>query len=379
MKGSSWSIGQSGRTAALAIAIAVLAQGLAAQGRRSAPKPESPPARVPNVRPQQFLVLRGPELEMGEDGADGPTLFSHISSVAEFADGTIVVADASDNTLRVFDAEGRHLSTFGRRGRGPGEFANPVTLLKLDERRLVAMQPFFGATLLHREGGELALARAATREWDFIAGCATPAGAVVSVWDGTHALHRLGPDLTPLRAFADGWSRDSVPALVRMQNSAGGQVACDADGRVAFAQPSGPRVRLYGPDDGLRWEIELPSYRFSQFLMTGGRDGRGAATTVFYGDDITSALWFLDPRTVVVQVSRRDLGSCGMRARNGGSCYPSIVRVTTYFLGADDGRLLGRTSALPTLFSGGGPSMFRSVDDPFPQLLRYRVTPAARR
>jgi hypothetical protein len=349
---------------------------LGAQGRRSVPKPETPPARVPNARPQQFLVLRGPDLALGEDGGEGPLLFAHVAGVVEFADGTLVVAEGSDFTLRVFDRDGRHLSTFGRRGRGPGEFSNPMTLLKLDERRLLVLQPFFGATLLHRDGGTLSLARAATREWDFASGCAGSSGAVVAAWDGTHALRRLGPALEPVRAFGAGWSTDSTPALIEMENRGGGILACSPDGRIAFTQASGPRVRLYEPDDRLRWETTLPSYRYSQYLMTGAPGGRRGAATIFYGDDFTSAAWFLDAQTLVVQVSRRDLASGGSRARNG-AFYPDVVSVTTYFVHADDGRLLGRTTSLPSLSSGGGPSMFRTVDDPFPQVQRYRLTPVS--
>lgn len=343
------------------------------------PKPETPAVRVPSVRPQQFLALRGPDLTLGEDGDEGPLLFAHISSVAEFSDGTIVVAETSDNTLRVFDREGRHVSTFGRRGRGPGEFTNPVTLLKLDEQRLLVMQAFFGATLLHRAGGELTLARAATREWDFISGCSTPSGAVVAIWDGSHSLLRLAPDLSRIRAFGQGWSKDSIPALIEMENRGGGMLACASEGTIAFAQPSGPNVRLYDADDRLRWEIVLPSYRHTFYLMTRGPGGSRGAATIGYGDDFTSALWFLDASTLVLQVSRRDLASGGTRARSGGAFYPTVVSVTTYFIDVVSGRLLGRSTALPSLISGGGPSTFRTAEDPFPQLQRYRVTPTMRR
>lgn len=77
----------------------------------------------------QVPVFEGTiDLEFGEVTGEDPYLFSRIESIAEDADGRLIVADLQAHEVRVFDPDGRFLYRFGGGGDGPGDLTHPCCL-----------------------------------------------------------------------------------------------------------------------------------------------------------------------------------------------------------------------------------------------------------
>ena len=68
------------------------------------------------------------ELEFGEVDGDDPYLFSRIESIAEDANGRLIVADLQAHEVRVFEPDGRFVFRFGGAGGGPGDLTSPCCL-----------------------------------------------------------------------------------------------------------------------------------------------------------------------------------------------------------------------------------------------------------
>lgn len=69
-----------------------------------------------------WTVASEPDLEIGLLDGEEPFLFTQISGVVRFDDGTIVVGDSQTREIRYFDSTGRFLWAVGGPGGGPTEF-----------------------------------------------------------------------------------------------------------------------------------------------------------------------------------------------------------------------------------------------------------------
>ncbi|MDE2805707.1 MAG: hypothetical protein OXN18_11250 [Gemmatimonadota bacterium] len=82
---------------------------------------EDEPARVfPEVPTFEGSI----DLEIGEMDGDDPYLFTRIASIAEDAQGRLLVADGQTSEIRVFESDGGFAFRFGGYGEGPGELSD---------------------------------------------------------------------------------------------------------------------------------------------------------------------------------------------------------------------------------------------------------------
>ena len=100
---------------------AIAAPAVAALALAALACAEDEPARVfPEVPTFEGSI----DLEIGEMDGDDPYLFTRIASIAEDAQGRIIVADARTSEIRVFEFDGRFAFRAGGYGEGPGELSD---------------------------------------------------------------------------------------------------------------------------------------------------------------------------------------------------------------------------------------------------------------
>lgn len=68
------------------------------------------------------------DLQVGAVDGAPQDVFSQITDMALFADGSILVSDRIARELRVFDPAGAFVRSIGRPGEGPGEFSSPPSV-----------------------------------------------------------------------------------------------------------------------------------------------------------------------------------------------------------------------------------------------------------
>lgn len=102
------------------------------------------------------LKLGPATLQVGQMHGDDPYVLGHPIGSARLGSGALVVLDALGYELRWFNPDGAHIRTRGREGEGPGEFSNPVALLRIGDSVGVYDQRLSRMTLFDSAG---ALAR----------------------------------------------------------------------------------------------------------------------------------------------------------------------------------------------------------------------------
>lgn len=76
-------------------------------------------------RLSSLLTLSEPELSIGSEDREGPTLFGQIADVALDSALNVYVLDRSVHAVRAFSKTGRFLGAAGKSGRGRGDLASP--------------------------------------------------------------------------------------------------------------------------------------------------------------------------------------------------------------------------------------------------------------
>lgn len=81
-------------------------------------------AVIAGVLPAQGRVAATARIAMPAAVASSDHAFTRVESVAELADGSVIVSDIREGLITVLDAELGVTRTVGRRGQGPGEYVN---------------------------------------------------------------------------------------------------------------------------------------------------------------------------------------------------------------------------------------------------------------
>jgi hypothetical protein len=211
--------------------------------------------------------------------------FTRIVSVAFGDDGRLHLLDPQQRRVHVVDPSGGHLFSFGVSGDGPGELRSPVGVQVLADGRIVVADNGHDAFLVFSPSGTY------LRSVRYDSGGAMPGARLQRQGEATVIAHAQGmrieaspgggppslPTTTPVfrwnlgSADADG-ARERVldawrpeRAQARVQGGAGGGIMMMAasralepgvhfavlpDGRLALADSSAYRIRIYGPDGG---------------------------------------------------------------------------------------------------------------------------------
>jgi hypothetical protein len=216
---------------------------------------------------------------------DGGTwdAFTRITSMAFGDDGRLHILDPQQRRIHVVDAQGEHVLSFGTQGDGPGEFRSPAGVQVLADGRIVVADNGHQAFLLFGPDGSFQR----SRRYD--AGGYLPgprlqrfgADAVIAHAQGLRleAPPGGGPPALPTTTPVYRWSLDASAAEgsgervleawrperepPRSQGGTGGVVmmasvsralepavhfAALPDGRLALADSSAYRIRIYGAE-----------------------------------------------------------------------------------------------------------------------------------
>lgn len=87
----------------------------------------------------RWRMSEQPVLVLGGSADDPDGQLWQVFGLARLSDGRIVVLNAGSGELRFFDASGRLVARAGRMGGGPGEFQYPLSLDRIGEDTLVAL------------------------------------------------------------------------------------------------------------------------------------------------------------------------------------------------------------------------------------------------
>jgi hypothetical protein len=128
------------------------------------------------VRSIGWVVDSVPDLELGDDRADGHT-FDGIRGISGLPGTRVAVLDRGSRELRYFSPQGNLLTRLGRKGKGPGEFEEPFMVrAPLSDSLLVFDNDLRRFTSFPVDGQGESHVRVATNPW--LHRIRTPWGAV---------------------------------------------------------------------------------------------------------------------------------------------------------------------------------------------------------
>lgn len=315
--------------------------------------------------PERRVRISRPLVVIGSESTDGPDLLSSPEYAAVVGRGGVVILEKSDNTLRLFDQSGRFLSMTGRSGRGPGDMANPTGLFVRDTNSIIVADNVNGLLSFQVSGGQLRFGRVLTQEVRPTAVCGLRANLVVAAFTDAGSLHLLDREGRKLSSFAPGFSRDTNPAVRRLESSQPVLLACDAASDIIFvARYEGADVAAFRRSGELLWSLRLPDYKGNFYFQ----DRRGALTTGF-GEDFTRFVEVVGSDLLLVQVERirrvRETG--GVRRMHFES---ALVR--SFLVRRSDGVIVGVATNLPTLMSLSDDFAVSMKRDPYPTISLHR-------
>ena len=84
---------------------------------------------------RELVIVDSIGVELG----DSNYVFGSIESSSHSVDGNILILDRPACCTREYTPEGEFVRSFGRRGTGPGEFVNPLSMVRLSDGRIAMM------------------------------------------------------------------------------------------------------------------------------------------------------------------------------------------------------------------------------------------------
>ncbi|TVP42830.1 MAG: hypothetical protein EA350_14860 [Gemmatimonadales bacterium] len=209
--------------------------------------------------------------------------FTRVSSMAFGDDSRLHILDPAQRRIHVVSETGEHLRSFGTRGEGPGEFRSPVGVQVLADDRIVvadnghqaflvfssegvflASHPYdAGGSMpgarLQRQGDDAVIAHGQGMRLEAVPGGGPPALPTTTPVD----RWRLAPgDVVVRDRLLEAWRPERDPPRQQAGSGAGGvmvmrsvtlalepavHVAALPDGRLALADSSAYRIRIFGP------------------------------------------------------------------------------------------------------------------------------------
>lgn len=293
------------------------------------------------------------------------SVFGRLARIALDSAGNAYVLDDRMNRFARIDPQGRLAYTFGRGGHGPDEFiALGGVAVDHQQNLLVVDRGNLRLTVYRASGAAPIRLKEISLPFDARAICTL--GDRVFLF-GVHAgklVHELGAGGAIVQSFAAAPQPDQ-PLLQIARTWL--TVACDpASSTIVFAPDYFPEMFAYSPDGQLRWETRLADFHALRI-----EEQNGIAT---FRDPVEGmmhdvAAIHLEPggelllSMIGLALGRRDDGEIAMRG----------ARV----LSLDTGRELRRHSTDVTLHARRGATAYQLVNDPFPQLQAFRITPPA--
>lgn len=290
-------------------------------------------------------------------GESGPEALGGIRGALVDSDGRIYVLDHRLNRVVLFSPKGVFLSSLGRPGRGPGEFAQPVSLMWVGRDSLAVLDVAQRRiTVLFRDRDKIELSHTVQLEVPAVAsGCAINGRLFVLAPANGFMIHEASLSGSVLQSFGEP-VKHSHPVAQSILNRA--TIACDSrSGMLLVGWRLEPLVAAFTSDGEELWRARLPSFTPHKVEVT----DRGVALRPGSrdGSHVTSFLWVSGEGRVKVQVALQDdsFGRTGV--------YRNVNTIT---LDGKSGHLLGTSDRVPLFGHVSYGRAFAFDDEPFPHL-----------
>lgn len=179
------------------------------------PDADRPPATAPGAVPvwsdaAAWRLSDTPDIVIGSAAGQSDALV-YVRGATKLVNGNVAVLDMGVPGIRFYDPAGSHIRTVGREGEGPGEFAVPASLTRIEGDTLLVADPILRRITVMDSAGTVARVLQPTPiEGGDI--------AVIGPVGNSHVLIRAGD----IRVWRDGLVRDTV--LLGMMETASGLV-----------------------------------------------------------------------------------------------------------------------------------------------------------
>jgi hypothetical protein len=296
---------------------------------------------------------------------DGPPerVFGRIGSVAVDGSGRVFVVDVLNDVVRMYGPDGAYLSSTGREGDGPGEFRSPehVVLVGKDTVLVTDRTGRLSRFLLQQD----------SLAFDGVVRLpATPEDACVldSViivqgvpLEGEGILHVYDLRGKHLASFGE---MNAGANLIIQETFTWGSVVCLCKaGEVLYVPDFSPEIRWYRPGGSLVAIDSLPDYSVTP--AEPARNGGGSFDwSPEQGAHAERSAIALDASSVLIQLAYKNatISTAG-----------DYVYLDSRLWDVETGREIGRSRAIPLLFTVRGDFAYGKLTEPFPQIVKYRM------
>jgi hypothetical protein len=316
----------------------------------------------------QFLTLSKPQLSIGSENTEGPTLFGDVRDVALDRLLNVYIIDRGNQQVREFSSSGKFLSAAGRPGRGPGDFSSPDELYHDREHTLYVADHLLGVSRFDTRDGKLVFLNRFADGWEPSDVCMLDHRLFLSAWHDGHSLHEFTPDGKYLRSFGGGWSSDTNAFVREAANLGGFRITCDSISRRIFVTVMDLRiVRAYDSKGTVLWQQNLPEFGPSTFTANPGH----RATRVVR-NNYTVALLRLGSDYLAATVRRMRFGSespSQTMAHRRAGVMPLLTdrEFVLYVLSASTGEVLTYAAKTPLIVDAQGDIAVAYEEEPFPR------------
>ncbi len=287
-------------------------------------------------------------------------VFGRIVDATIMADGSIAVLDGLGYDIRIIHPTGEVGQLLGIRGDGPGEFRDPVAVVRIGTDILAV--PDRGQGTIHYFTTDPLALMNTVRTGVYPNDACSLAGVLFLLADHEdHSIHRVsetGGEVEPLIPVRrDGENRAAGLGLVAAHERTGGVLVCDEAHRALVHVPERLGIiASYGLDGTSRWESNLPGFVQPTRTPSAGGVRYDLNQELGYAHSVVGAA-VIEGGILLVTVResyRRDFGR--EPAYRG-----YVVRLS-------DGAILARLDDAPLVYSASNARRVSSDMGPYPRL-----------
>ena len=300
---------------------------------------------------------------IGELNGPPERVFGRIGGIAVDASGRIFVVDVLNNVLRMYGPGGEHLASAGREGEGPGEFRSPEKVVLVGKDSVLVTDRNGRLSRFLVRGDSIVvdgIVRLSATPWD---ACVLGDAIIVQgvPLEGEGILHVYDLRGTHLASFGE---MNAGANLIIRETFTWGSVVCLREAGEALYVPNfSPEIRWYRADGSLVATDSLPDYSITP--AEPARNGGGSFDwSPEQGAHAVRSILELDPSSVLIQLAYKD------------ATLPTAsdyVYLDSRLWDVQTRREIGRSRAVPLLFTVRGDFAYGKVAEPFPQIVKYRL------
>lgn len=306
-------------------------------------------------------------LSLGALEGDRDSIFGAVADLRVWRGG-FAVLDSRYNEVRLYDARANLVEAFGSPGRGPNEFLSPDGLDSDQPDRFVISDRNAEIKVFDRSSG--VISHQSTIHLTFTPEDFCMLGERIFVQGMREAggtLHAYSVGGKHLHSFGEPYTSENP--LVRSQLS-DGRVGCSDDARTVVAMYEHlPVIYGYTPDGRLRWRSRLADFHSISIEEGLEPDGQPYVLMGSNADayDQVESLAAMPGGFMVLQIAHHTPQSTKEQGE--------YAELRTYLVSARDGKGIYVGNKLPRIHDVEDGSIFAAVDDPFPQVKVFEMSP----